>query len=93
LLLLALFLTFLGATARRLTHGVMSWRYALLPLTGGMLLMLALAACGGGGGGAGGSGPTNPGTLAGTYSLTITGTIPVGSSTITHTITLSLTVT
>ena len=91
-MLAAIFLTMLRATARRLRHGVKSWRYALVPLTGGMLLMLALAACGGGGSGGGAGGPTNPGTPAGTYSLTVTGTMPVGSSTITHMITLSLTV-
>jgi hypothetical protein len=93
LMLLALSLSFLWTAARRLRHGVKSWRHALVPLMGGMLLMLALAACGGGGGGGGGGGPTNPGTPAGTYSLTVTATMPVGSSTITHTITLSLNVT
>lgn len=33
-----------------------------------------VAGCGGGGGGGGGGGPTNPGTPAGTYSITVTGT-------------------
>jgi hypothetical protein len=90
LMLLALSLTFLWATARRLRHGAGSWRYALLPLAGGMLVVLAMTACGGGGGGGGSL--ANPGTPAGTYSVTVTGTMPVGSSTIIHTITLSLTI-
>jgi len=87
LMLLALPLMFVGATAFRQRRGVNYWRYALVPLAG---LMLALSACGGGGGG--GGSPTNPGTPAGTYSLTVTGTMPVGSSTITHTMTLNLNV-
>jgi hypothetical protein len=88
----AIFLTLLWSTARRRGHGVRSCRRALVLLTAELLLMLELAACGGGGGG-GGIGPTNSGTPAGTYSLTVTGTMPVGTSTMTHTVTLSLTVT
>ena len=45
--------------------------YVLAGLLG--LFLGSLAACGGGGGGGGGSGPTNPGTPAGTYTVTISG--------------------
>jgi hypothetical protein len=38
------------------------------------LFLALLAACGGGSGGGGGGGPTNPGTPAGTYTVTIAGT-------------------
>jgi hypothetical protein len=38
------------------------------------LLLALLLSCGGGGGGGGGGGPTNPGTPAGTYTVTIAGT-------------------
>jgi len=53
------------------------------------LLALLLAACGGGGGGGGNN--KNPGTPAGTYTLTITGTVS-GTTTLQHTTTLTLTV-
>ena len=56
-----------------------------------VLLALLLAACGGGGGG-GGGGHTNPGTPAGTSSLTITGTVS-GSNALQHATTLTLQVT
>jgi hypothetical protein len=48
--------------------------------------LAALTSCGGGGG----KGPTNPGTPAGTYTLTVTGTLPVGSGTATHSQALTL---
>jgi hypothetical protein len=58
----------------------------------GMLILLAcisslLVSCGGGGGG-GGSTPSNPGTTAGAYTVTITGTS--GSSTKTTTVALTV---
>jgi photosystem II stability/assembly factor-like uncharacterized protein len=56
-----------------------------------ILLFVALwASCGGGGGSSGGGG--NPGTPAGTYNLTVSGTYTSGSTTLTHDVTLTLTV-
>jgi VCBS repeat protein/ASPM-SPD-2-Hydin domain-containing protein len=49
------------------------------------------AACGGGGGNTGGGGG-NSGTPAGTYSLTVTGTVTSGSTTLKNSMTLNLTV-
>jgi hypothetical protein len=60
------FLMFLGIPARR-----RSWR-AMLGALALMLTLGSLAACGGGGGGGGGGG--NPGTTAGSYVFTVTGT-------------------
>jgi len=68
-----------------------NWRIML----GMVLLFIALAgglfACGGGsggGGGGGGGGTSNPGTTAGTYTITVTGTS--GSTTDTGTVTLTV---
>jgi hypothetical protein len=73
-----------GIPARR-----RSWRTMLgmlmflVALTGGVL------ACGGGGGsGGGGGGTSNPGTTAGTYTVTVTGTS--GTTTATGTVTLNV---
>ena len=77
-------LVFLGIPARR-----RSWR----SLIGMLVLMVALgsvAACGGGGGGGGSTGPSNPGTTAGTYTFTVTGT---GSPSITPIPTTTFTLT
>jgi hypothetical protein len=73
---------FCGIPARR-----RGWRSVF-----GMLILLAcisslLVSCGGGGGG-GGSTPSNPGTTAGAYTVTITGTS--GSSTKTTTVALTV---
>jgi hypothetical protein len=52
--------------------------------------LLSLAACGGGGGGGGGGGtPPNSGTPAGSYTLTVTGTLS-GSTNVHHSMTLTL---
>jgi hypothetical protein len=62
----------------------------LLPLGAGLLLALALAGCGGGGSSA--TTPTNPGTPPGTYTLMVTGTVGSGSTQVSHTQQLTLTV-
>jgi hypothetical protein len=77
------------AIMRRKQPGVRQWQFAMIPLAAGLLLCLALAGCHNGGS----SGPpTNPGTPAGTYPLTVTGTTGSGSSALTHSVTLTLTV-
>ena len=54
------------------------------------LALMLWAACGGGGGGP--TGPSNPGTPVGTYPLTVTGSVTSGSTTVTNTMALTLTV-
>lgn len=54
-----------------------------------LLLALGVAACGGGNGT---GSPTTPGTAAGTYNLTLTGTATVSSQVLTHNVPLALTV-
>jgi subtilase family serine protease len=80
-------LVFFGIPARR-----RSWR-AMLSILVTMVALGALASCGGGGssgGGGGGGGNSNPGTTAGTYTVTITGasTSPSYSSNTTVTLTV-----
>jgi hypothetical protein len=81
--LLAL-LVFFGIPARR-----RSWR-AMLGILIAMAALGAMSSCGGGGssGGGGGTTPSNPGTTAGTYTVTVTGTS--GSIMPTTTVTLSV---
>jgi hypothetical protein len=68
-------------------------RAPLIAMAASLLLALALAACGGGGGGGGvGGGGGNPGTPAGTYNLIVTGTESSGSSTLSHSVTMTLNV-
>ena len=61
-------------------------------LAGMLLTTLLWAACGGGGGNNGGGGGGNPGTPAGTYTLTVTGTYASGSATLQRTLDLTLNV-
>jgi hypothetical protein len=77
------------AVGRRNQHSVGRWQSTLLLLATGFLLTLALAGCGGGGGT---KTPSNPGTPAGTYNLTVTGTTGSGSSAMSHNVTLTLNV-
>jgi hypothetical protein len=72
---------------KRRTVRCREFRFALA-LGALAILTLLLAACGGGGGG-GGGGTTNPGTAAGSYTLTITGTLS-GSTAVQHSTTLTL---
>lgn len=66
-------------------------RFTLALFALGFLAAMAMTACGGGGGNPGGP-VSNPGTPAGTYTLTITGTTGSGSSTVSHSTTFKLTV-
>jgi sugar lactone lactonase YvrE len=78
----------LAAVAARLMGGRrLAWRRAWAPLTVAMLSVALWAGCGSGGGG---GAPSNPGTPAGTYSLTVTGTYTSGTTTVQHNITLTL---
>jgi VCBS repeat-containing protein len=71
-------------------EGASRGRAVLLPLAAGLLLAVMATTCGGGGGGGGGS--TNPGTPAGSYALTVTGTFGSGSTALSHSIALTLSV-
>jgi hypothetical protein len=59
----------------------------MVPLASGLLLALVLAGCGGGP-----STTSNPGTPAGTYTLTVTGSMGSGSAALSHIVKLTLTV-
>jgi len=89
LLLLAVLLAYLTwSVAFRRPGGAIPRRAVLLPIAAGLLLALALAGCGGGGGGV----TQNPGTPAGAYTLTVTGTVGTGSSAVSHSVKLTLNV-
>ena len=84
--MLALVLAAMACTVRRRTQsGMGRWRAALLPLTLGLLLTLVLAGCSS-------NAPHNQGTPPGTYKLTVTGSTGSGSSALSHSVTLTLTV-
>jgi hypothetical protein len=70
--------------------GPSRWRTVVVLMAVWLPLTMVLAACGGGGGGGGGS--TNPGTPAGTYTLTVTGTVGTGTTALSHSVTLALNV-
>jgi hypothetical protein len=57
-----------------------------------LLSLALLAGCGGGGMTGGGGGGGNPGTPAGTYALTVSGSYASGSTSMNHGVTLKLTV-
>jgi hypothetical protein len=85
LLMLALVLAAIAWAIRRGNHpGVSRRRSTMLLLASGLLLTLALARCGVGGT------THNPGTPAGTYTLTVTGSTGSGSGTLSHSVTLKL---
>lgn len=66
-------------------------RAARLGLVSALLVVMLWASCGGGGGGGGVGGGGNPGTPAGTYTLTLTGTFAnAAGSGLTHTTTVAL---
>jgi hypothetical protein len=88
LLLLAVLLACVAWTLRASRQVRASRRTVFLPLAVGLLLALALAGCGAGSTG----GNSNHGTPPGTYPLTVTGTVGSGSTVLSHSVTLTLTV-
>ena len=52
-----------------------------------LVFVLLVAACGGG---KGSGGASNPGTAAGSYTLTVNGSVSLGSSSLTHSVSLML---
>ena len=74
---------------RQNRSGVSRWQSTMVLLISGLLLALGSAGCGSEGGGGGGA---NPPPHAQTYTLTVTGTAGSGSSALSHSVTLSLTV-
>jgi hypothetical protein len=76
------------AIVRRLDPEIGRLRVGRLTLGALLLLTLGVAACGGGGTSL--APPNNPGTPAGTYTLTVTGTCPLGSTTLSHSVNLTL---
>jgi hypothetical protein len=78
------------AMGRRNRPGVSRWQSRMALLASGLLLILALAGCGGGGGSS--NVTHDPGTPAGTSKLTVTGSTGSGSSALSHSVTLTLTV-
>jgi hypothetical protein len=67
-------------------------RKAWVGLAALLMILAGWASCGGGGGGGPVGPPVHNGTPAGTYTLTVTGTYGSGSTALTHTLNLTLTV-
>jgi hypothetical protein len=88
LLMLAVLMAAVAWTIRGSRQGRGSRRRVFLPLAAGLLPALALAGCGG----ATFSGNSNHGTPAGTYTITVTGTVGSGSAALSHSVPLTLTV-
>jgi hypothetical protein len=80
-------LRFVGAGSARPSGS--AERSPTFPLAAILLFVALWVSCGGGSGTSGGGG--NPGTPAGTYNLTVSGTYTSGSTTLKHDITLTLT--
>ena len=90
LFLLVLVITGIAwAFARRRQPGATRWQSRMVLLAGGLLLTLALAGCHSSGTT---TTPSNPGTPAGNYTLTVKGTAGSGSSTLNQSVTLTLNV-
>jgi hypothetical protein len=83
----ALFVTW-GARTRRRAPGRLAYAVGLLVVL--VLAAIAMSACGCGGGTTSGGG--NSGTPPGTYPLTVTGSYNSGTTTVNHTMMLTLTV-
>ena len=78
----------LWATRKRTQRIETRWPLAMAMSFALLLLALTVPGCGGSGAVA----QRNPGTPAGTYSLTVTGTVTSGSATLTHNVVLKVTV-
>src|SRR5207249_11156581 len=87
-LALMMLASLLGVARRRTQRIAIRWRLGVAMSFALLLLALTVPGCGGGGAVA----QHNPGTPAGTYSLTVTGTVTSGSATLTHNVVLKVTV-
>ena len=87
-LVLMMLASLLWVTRRRAQRIATRWYLGAAMSSALLLLALTIPGCGGSGAVA----QHNPGTPAGTYSLTVTGTVTSGSATLTHNVTLKVTV-